>query len=455
MSDRDRKISNSSSHLWPVVRLGLAAEIATLTAELLQTEWLSPEALEAQQMEQFNILLRFAVDHSTYYAARFSAAGASLEDYPSIESLAVLPLIARQDIQGAGEDFFCRAVPSDQGETGKTQTSGSTGEPVIVRKTGISQLFWHAHTLRNHAWHQLPFSARYTSIRANVTEFQEHANWGAPLVFLYETGPSQLIPIMTPLDRQNELLEDFQPETLLIYPSNLKGLVELWREGSFGLTALTCIKTIGETLTDELRSAVADLDERIALIDGYSSQECGAIALQCPQGSGYHVMSESVIVEILDSDDKPCAPGEIGRVVVTDLHNLASPIIRYDIGDYAQVGESCSCGRGLQKLDRILGRRRNLIVKPNGDRHWPTLIEFHEFAALAKIRQYQMVQETLERISVRIVTDEPLTDEQRTTITRRVQQALGYDFDINILDQRDDLPRLPNGKFEEFMSKIA
>ena len=65
MSDRDRKISNSSSHLWPVVRLGLAAEIATLTAELLHTEWLSPEAVEAQQMEQFNRLLRFAVDHST------------------------------------------------------------------------------------------------------------------------------------------------------------------------------------------------------------------------------------------------------------------------------------------------------------------------------------------------------------------------------------------------------
>ena len=97
------------------------------------------------------------------------------------------------------------AVPSDHGKIGKTQTAGSTGEPVIVRKTGISQLFLHAHTLRNHAWHQIPFSARYTSIRANDTECQEHANWGAPFVFLYETGPSQLIPIMTPLDRQNEL----------------------------------------------------------------------------------------------------------------------------------------------------------------------------------------------------------------------------------------------------------
>ncbi len=455
MGDQDRKISNSSSHLWPAVRLGLAAEIATLAAELARTEWLSPEELEARQMQQFNQLLSFAVDHSTYYAARIATAGAGLKNYSSIESLATLPLITRQDIQAAGVDFFCSDVPADQGEIGKTQTSGSTGEPVIVRKTGISQLLWHAHTLRNHMWHQLPFSARYTSIRANVTEYREHSNWGPPFKFLYETGPAQFIPIMTPLDRQNELLEIFQPQMLLIYPSNLKGLAEMWHAGKFGLTELTCIKTIGETLTDEVRDAVAQLDEKIVLIDGYSSQECGAIALQCPGGSGYHVMSESLIVEILNSSDEPCAPGEIGRIVITDLHNLASPIIRYDIGDYAQVAERCSCGRGLQKLDRILGRRRNLIVKPNGDRHWPTLIEFHEFAATAHIRQYQMVQETLQRITVRIVTDEPLKKEQKNTITDRVQLALGYEFEVIILDQRDDLPRLPNGKFEEFISKVA
>ena len=143
-----------------------------------------------------------------------------------------------------------------------------------------------------------------------------------------------------------------------------------------------------------------------------------------------------------------------GRIVITDLHNLASPLIRYDIGDYAQVGEPCSCGRGLMKLDRILGRQRNLIVKPNGDRHWP-LVGFLEYDTIAPIRQYQVIQETLERITVRFVTDEPLSHDQKAAFTRLIQKSLGYEFELEILDQRDDLPRLTNGKFEEFISKVA
>jgi phenylacetate-CoA ligase len=181
---------------------------------------------------------------------------------------------------------------------------------------------------------------------------------GQPFNLLYETGPGQIIPITAPLNTQLELLRKFQPETLLIYPSNLRGLVDKWRDGGSGLPALTRIKTIGETLAPELRRDVAELHPQISIIDSYSSEECGSIALQCPDTSGYHVMSESLIVEILNDADEPCAPGEVGQIVVTDIHNLASPLIRYRIGDYAQAGATCSCGRGSPKLDRILGRQK-------------------------------------------------------------------------------------------------
>lgn len=454
MSSNDLKVSNSRSHAWPAVRLGLAAEISALLAELNETQWLSQEAIETRQMHQFRELLKFVIQHSPFYARRFASCGASVSDFRTIDSLRGLPLLARQELQGAGAEFFCKDIPRDQGKIGETQTSGSTGEPVRIRKSGIAQLFWHAHSFRNHAWHQIPFDVRYSIIRPTVDAYAEQPNWGAPFVLLYETGPAQVIPITTPLAEQFELLRKFQPETLLVYPSNLRYLVDRWRAEGSCPRGLTHIKSIGETLPDDLTRAVAELDVGISLIDGYSSQECGVIAMQCPEGGGYHVMSESLIVEILDQDGEPCAPGEIGRIVVTDLVNLASPLIRYDIGDYAQLGGSCSCGRGLARLDKILGRRRNLIVKPNGDRHWP-LVGFHDFDDIAPIRQYQMIQETVERITVRFVTDEPLTADQKTAFTGLVQKALGYEFEMEILDQRDNLPRQPAGKFEEFISKVS
>ncbi len=424
-----------------------------MSAELAETQWLPRENLEVRQLQQFRKLLQFAVGHSPYYAQRFAETGAKLNDFRSTAALRTLPLLSRQDLQSAGNSFFCVNVPKDQGKVEEVQTSGSTGEPVRVKKTGISNLFLHAYSFRNHHWHKMPFTARYSNIRPKMNNHRVHPNWGAPFVLLYDTGPGQIIPITTPLDKQLELLRTFQPETLLIYPSNLRGLVDKWRQEGFDLPGLSFIKSIGETLTPQLRRDVAELNPEISIIDCYSSEECGAIALECPDSNGYHIMSETLIVEILNDSGEPCAPGEIGQVVITDLHNLASPLIRYRIGDYAQVGEPCSCGRGLPKLDKILGRLRNLVVKPNGDRHWP-LIGFRDFGSITRIRQYQMIQETTERITVRFVTDEPMNVDQKAAFTSLIQKKLEYEFELEILDQRENLPRQPGGKFEEFISKV-
>jgi phenylacetate-CoA ligase len=59
---------------------------------------------------------------------------------------------------------------------------------------------------------------------------------------------------------------------------------------------------------------------------------------------------------VLDQRGNPRGPGEVGRVVVTPLNNFAMPLIRYELGDTAEVGAPCACGRGLPVLTRILDR---------------------------------------------------------------------------------------------------
>src|SRR6202012_3802852 len=86
----------------------------------------------------------------------------------------------------------------------------------------------------------------------------------------------------------------------------------------------------------------------------------------------YHVQSEMLIAEVLRDDGTPCAPGEIGRLVLTDLCNFGMPMIRYEINDYAEVGALCDCGRGLPVLTRIMGRRRNMALDPDGRMFWPS-----------------------------------------------------------------------------------
>ncbi|MCE9661363.1 MAG: hypothetical protein K8R60_22785 [Burkholderiales bacterium] len=189
--------------------------------------------------------------------------------------------------------------------------------------------------------------------------------------------------------------------------------------------------------------------------DNYSSQEIGVIALQCPAGDGlYHTMAESLVVEVLAEDGRPCGAGEVGRVVVTDLHNFASPLVRYEIGDWAEVGPPCPCGRGLPTLARILGRERNLLVKADGSRNWP-LVGFHRFDQVAPVQQYQVVQHGIDDIELKVVTAGPLGDAECAALGAIVQKALGVGAPARVTQQRTPLPNARGGKFEEFVCRIG
>jgi phenylacetate-CoA ligase len=212
------------------------------------------------------------------------------------------------------------------------------------------------------------------------------------------------------------------------------------------------VRTIGETFSGGLK-ARCENDFALKAVDLYSAQEVGVIALQCPVSGLYHVQAESLIVEVLNDEGAPCSEGEVGRVVVTDLHNFATPIIRYEIRDYAEVGGACPCGRGLPTLKRILGRRRNMVTLPDGSKHWPT-VGFHAFRDIAPIRQYQAVQHSLDTVEMRLVVDAPLSGEQEALLRTVIQAALGYPFTLRFSYHDGELPKTRGGKFEEFISKI-
>jgi phenylacetate-CoA ligase len=141
--------------------------------------------------------------------------------------------------------------------------------------------------------------------------------------------------------------------------------------------------------------------------------------------------------------------------VVTDLLNFASPIIRYDIGDYAEVGAACGCGRGLFTLQRVLGRQRNMVKLPGGRSHWP-LTGFHDFGRVADITQYQFVQKSLDLIEVRLVVADGLAlrAEQEQALSEIISRWMKHRFQYQFVYYPQRLPKAASGKFEEFLSEI-
>lgn len=403
-------------------------------------QWFTPERIRNIQYKELQQLVKHHKEQSPWYSNL-------MKDKQRI------PIITKKDIQDAGEDFFAINIPQVHLPVSSVKTSGSTGEPLEVKTTMYTSMFYSAYTLRAFVWEKSHLAPMKMSVsKANISEYIEVDTWQSIISKFFSTGKMQCIPLTTDVSEQNRLLTTFQPNVLMTYPNNLRALCELW-SNNFLLSELKVIKTMGETCSDDLRLFVKEVTG-LDIIDMYSSQEIGTIAIQCPESKLYHTMDENLIVEILDDNDQECKEGEIGRVVITDLHNAVSPMIRYQIGDYAMRGGKCSCGRGLKTISQILGRNRNLLVHPDGRKNWP-LVGFYKFMQVTKVRRFQFIQHDLENIELRVATDHEMTDSEREQFIAIGHEFMGPEFKINLVHYLGDLPPNSNGKYEDFISYIT
>jgi len=424
------------------------------------TEWLEPEVLLERQSRQLGRLIQHAYDTSSFYRGRLDSVGLSPANIRGPAQWRRIPLLTRADLQVHFAEIRSHRVPPEHGPQSELFTSGSTGRPVLVIGTGVTQLFWNCCTLRDHLWHRRADSAVLAAIRsfagdtAKAPEGISAPDWGTATHGLVNTGPSHSLSIHSTIGEQAAWLQRIQPDYLLTYPSNLLALIEDSQVRGWRLDRLREARTFGELLEPRVRQACRAA-WGVKIVDMYSSQEVGYIALQCPESDRYHVQAENVLVEILDDAGQPCPPGQIGRVIVTALHNFALPLLRYDIGDFAELAPRCSCGRGLPTLERIVGRQRNMLRLPGGERRWPSieLANTSDIADFPPIHQFQLIQHSLKSLELLLVALRPLTPPEEEKLRGWVLAAVGYPFEVAIR-YVDSIPRSAQGKFEDFRSEL-
>ncbi|MGH7125970.1 MAG: phenylacetate--CoA ligase family protein, partial [Stellaceae bacterium] len=323
-----------------------AARLLALVQQFGHSQWWRRERIEAQQLRQLSSLLDHAFATVPHYRRSLAAAGLQPGRAVTRELLRRLPVLTRRDLQDAGDGLLSVAIPREHGRHQSTSTSGSTGMPVTVVKTELEQSYWHAITLRHSLWHRRDPRLKLAAIRSDRSGRSDfphgsaQADWGPPVSEIYDTGPGALLDIRTGIAEQAEWLAREAPDYVLSFGTNLLFLARHCRDNGIPLPRLKALIASGEIVEPELRQLCRDL-WRASLSDMYSAVEVGYIALQCPEQEHYHVQMEAALVEILDAKGNPCAPGEVGEVVVTPLHNYATPLIRYALGDYAEVGAPC------------------------------------------------------------------------------------------------------------------
>ncbi len=449
-------LSAVSGMTWPSLPNAPAAVMLAMQYQLEQSQWLHPAQLLAHQFAQIKTLIDHARRSVPFYQPLLKDLAIADATPLTQELWQQIPLLSRAELQRVSSFITSSAVPKDHGGTATIQTSGSTGTPVTIHTTSLSQFFWRAITLRDHLWHQRDFSAKLAAIRPEghlqPGQGVERQGWGQTTDGLFASGPSAVLSVRTPVDEQAAWLRGQNPAYLLSLPSNIAALARHFLKNQWQLPGLLEVRTYGELLDDTVRELCRQA-WGVPVTDMYSAQEVGYIALQCPEAGNYHVQAENLLVEIINEQGKPCPPNEIGRVVLTPLHNFAMPLLRYAIGDYAQFGPPCPCCRGLPVLEKIAGRQRNMLVLPDGRQHWPSF-PAELWAPFSAIRQFQLIQKRLDTITIRLVAEPRLTPNEEQQLTTALCERFGYPFSI-VFEYPEKIERASSGKFEDFISKVA
>lgn len=291
----------------------------------------------------------------------------------------------------------------------KTSTSGSTGEPLSVHKSYLDYIWYQVSNVREILWNKLDVSLNQAIIKPFENDAYVKEGWGLPRGLKPVQGKT-FINGYKPISELQRWLEEVNPHYIYAAPTII-GQLDLSRLSNFRSWRGTGEK--GGT--------------------NYSSEECGTIALRCPDNpSNYHVM-ENQIVEV-DTD---------GCILIS---TMSSPYIRrYRHGDMVTLGQ-CTCGRTLQTISDIKGRIRNMFVLPNGDKKWP-LFGSRTYHEKFGIKRFKMIQTAVDRVTLQVITDNIL---DRDAVEAEARRLLQFPVHVEI----EYVQAFPDYKFEEFVSML-
>jgi phenylacetate-CoA ligase len=246
----------------------------------------------------------------------------------------------------------------------------------------------------------------------------------------------------------------YRPDVLSASPSILIRLAEVMPESERRELRPRLILSAGEVLAPDQRVRI-EQELGAPVRNVYSSFEMGVLAWECPATGAMHTSDDSAIVEVL-VDGRPATPGETGEVVATNLHAFASPFLRYRQGDLATRGATtCACGESFSTISEVQGREVDLLPLPDGTVLHPyRLARALTVSGKGAFRQFQITQERLDRIVLRVVPAGEAGPQKLEELRAVVQPIVGSGVELVILVV-EDIPLEPGGKFRVARSLVG
>lgn len=412
---------------------------------LERTQWVEPHRLAELQWEGQRALLDFAYAHVPYYRRLLDEHELPPARIQTPEDFRRVPYLTRDLLRSRFADLAARA---SLGRITRRTSGGSTGEPAVILADMNRMGFGEAVRLRAHRWFGLEPGAREVLLWASPIELTRQdrvravRDWAlnSHVLSAFEMNEAQMA-------RHGQALSRLRPDKIVAYAHAMYILARyLGQAGWTPPRGLKAIFTTAEMLFDFQRERIRETFG-VPVAREYGARDAGLMAYECPRGR-LHIAAEGMLLEI----DSP-GPDGLGEIVATNLYSQAMPIVRYRTGDMGELDtQPCSCGRTLPCLKRLEGRRMDFLVTPDGRVLHPTAV-VHVLREFAPIREFQIVQERVDRLTIRLVPAEGFTEATRRAILSAVERVLGgVAVEVALTDA---IARAASGKHRFVISTVA
>lgn len=370
---------------------------------LRRSQHWSPEQLAGWQLERLNELLAHARANSPFHSKRL---GGVTKPFTELSQIEQLPILTKDEIRANLEDIKARNIAA--GRFILSDTGGSTGEPMPLYWDKRGRDWNRASVYRSSEWAGVALGEKAVQMSGSHFHQTGQQQLKTRIVHFLQRYKDLPVAAVSP-----ELLTEywrqiirFRPTSIWGYPSALDMLARHIEErGPRPDPAFVrAIITSSETLTDEARARINRVFGGEKVFDNYGSSEF-YLGAECRAHDGYHLHSEVLLIEIVGPDNRTLSPGEMGRVLVTDLTNHAFPFIRYEIGDIGVLADyrQCLCGVTLPKLQKVEGRISDVVVLRDKVLTAPNLTVFFHRPG---VKAFQVRQEALDKVKVIVVPDD-------------------------------------------------
>jgi phenylacetate-CoA ligase len=415
-------------------------------AQLKKHQWLKERDLIRVQEKKLRALIKHAYENVPYYHHLFDSVGIIPQNIQSVKDLQKIPILTKENIRKNYPDKII-AKGTDITKCHTISTTGSTGMP--LKAAFSSKMYDYTQAL-----YLFTFTECGLRLKDKLVGIY-HRDYRSSLlkVLLNKMGflKWQNIPIFNHVGSILESLKRSAPDVISAYPSMLTLLSKEIRKQNISGINPRLILAGGETLTVKAESEISEAFKS-KIFRTYGAEEFSILAFECKKHSGYHIISDAIILEII-KNDQYVSEGEEGEIIVTGLINYTMPLIRYRLGDIGTITyKKCACGRGFPLIKSIEGRTDDFLILPSGRKISPRIINVIE--DIPGVSRYKTIQESKNRIVVNLIKGEGFCEKTTRDIKNHIKDGcFGEDVEVKVKLVKE-IPFEKRGKLRAVVSYV-